>query len=117
MNKYDEKKAYERAKKKLEAEKGFYSHAVVYVLINIAIYFFVTQIFEYAGVGPKNSGVQYWMQWQRFLTPALWGIGLLIHGLCVFGDRTIFKKYFKNSIYSKDWEERKIKEFMNNDKF
>ena len=45
MNKYDEKKAYERAKKKLEAEKGFYSHAVVYVFINIAIYFFITQVF------------------------------------------------------------------------
>ena len=37
-----------------------------------------------------------------------WGIGLVGHWLHVFG---------KNVFFSKNWEERKIKEFMDKDKF
>jgi hypothetical protein len=37
-----------------------------------------------------------------------WGIGLAAHWLGVFG---------KNIVFSKAWEERKIKEFMDKDKF
>ena len=37
-----------------------------------------------------------------------WGIGLVGHWLGVFG---------KNIVFSKHWEERKIKEFMDKDKF
>ncbi|MBT8188621.1 MAG: 2TM domain-containing protein, partial [Croceitalea sp.] len=43
------------------------------------------------------------------LFPALgWGIGLIAHGLNAFG---------YNPILGKDWEERKIKEFMNSSDF
>ena len=38
-----------------------------------------------------------------FTTPFFWGIGLLFHGL------NVFKHNFH---FFKDWEERKIKEFM-----
>ncbi|MCW9037746.1 2TM domain-containing protein [Altibacter sp.] len=41
-----------------------------------------------------------------FTTPFFWGIGLTFHGLYVFQDRF---RFFKN------WEERKIREYMEKD--
>jgi len=40
-------------------------------------------------------------------TAFFWGIGLAFHAYGVFG---------KHLLFSKDWEERKIKEFMEKDK-
>jgi hypothetical protein len=37
-----------------------------------------------------------------------WGFGLLIHGMEAFG---------YNPLWGKNWEEKKIKELMDNDKF
>lgn len=91
--------AYDRAKKKVEAEKGFYSHLTAYVIINIALllmnidlsFYFIEQL-----------------RWQMFITPVLWGIGLAIHWLCVFGPEI---RLFKS------WEDRKIRELMDEDDF
>ena len=47
-------------------------------------------------------------EWGHFSTAFFWGIGLLAHWSGVFG---------KNLIFSKSWEERKIKEYMDKDKF
>ncbi|MCK5638887.1 MAG: 2TM domain-containing protein, partial [Flavobacteriaceae bacterium] len=42
-----------------------------------------------------------------FTTAFFWGIGLMFHAYGVFG---------KNLLFSKDWEERKIKEIIEKDK-
>ena len=52
-----------------------------------------------------NDG-EFW-RWENFSTALFWGIGLLAHGTSVFGS---------NLIFGKEWEERKIQEFMNKDK-
>jgi len=44
--------------------------------------------------------------WTYFTTPFFWGIGLAFHGLYVFQFQS---KWFKN------WEEKKIKEYMDKD--
>jgi hypothetical protein len=44
----------------------------------------------------------------QFSTAIFWGIGLLAHGASIFG---------RNIIFSKDWEERKISEILDKDKF
>ncbi len=116
MNKYDEQEAYKKAKKRIEEEKGFYSHLATYVAINIALFFFNSHIVDYIGADLNDPGTQKWFYWNTILTPILWGIGLLIHGLWVFKEKTFLKKYFNKSVFSKDWEERKIKEFMDQDK-
>ena len=85
---------YEEAVKKVKKLKGFYTHALVYVVINIMVVIANVQNYE-----PGES----YFQFKTFMTAFFWGIGLLAHGMATF------VPYF---ILGKDWEERKIKELM-----
>ncbi len=95
MEPFDQDK-YEKAQKKVKDIKGFYTHLMVYLLINIFLIIVQTGLLS----GRFHFGMP---AWGYFTTPFFWGIGLFFHGLYVFQDRFPF---FKN------WEERKIKEFM-----
>ncbi len=85
---------YEEAVKKVKKLKGFYTHAIVYVVINIMVVIANVQNYE-----PGES----YFQFKTFMTAFFWGIGLLAHGMATF------VPYF---IFGKEWEERKIKELM-----
>jgi hypothetical protein len=95
---YIEKERYERAVKRVKQIKGFYTHALVYVVINIAIV-----ILNVQSLKPGES----YFQIQNFFTAFFWGIGLAAHGLSTF---------MPEWIMGKNWEERKIKEFMEKEK-
>lgn len=88
-----EDKRYEKAKERVEAIKGFYGNFASYVIV-IPILAFInwrTTSFPWA------------------IFPALgWGFGLLGHGLQAFG---------YNPLFGRSWEERKIKEYMEDDSF
>ena len=90
---------YELAYKRVKRIKGFYIHAFVYVLVNA---FIIVSSFNRSLLGSEV-----FFRWETFSTALFWGIGLLAHGLSVFG---------RNLFFSADWEERKIKEFMDKDK-
>ena len=97
MNTQDEIK-YQEALKRVKKIKGFYTHAIVYVFVNIMIVF----------LNVKNSDPgETYFQFKNFMTAFFWGIGLLAHGLSVF---------VPNWIMGQNWEERKIKEFMEKEK-
>ena len=65
-----EQESYQRARKRVEALKGFYIHATVFVLVNIALLVINVMV-----------GGGWWFYW-----PLLgWGIGLGVHALGVFG--------------------------------
>lgn len=84
---------YQKAKERVEELKGFYG--------NLTAYLIVIPILAYINLTTTS------FIW--FIFPALgWGFGLLMHGLNAFG---------YNPILGKNWEERKIKEFMNSDNF
>lgn len=95
---YEEQKRLERAKKRVKKIKGFYSHALVYVVINLMIVVINVQNLE---IGES------YFQYENFFTLFFWGIGLAVHGLSVF---------LPDFILGKNWEERKIKEIMDRDK-
>ncbi|HBD27351.1 2TM domain-containing protein [Flavobacterium sp.] len=97
MNTQDEIK-YQEALKRVKKIKGFYTHAIVYVFVNIMIVFL--------NVKNLDPGETYF-QFKNFMTAFFWGIGLLAHGLSVF---------VPNWIMGQNWEERKIKEFMEKEK-
>jgi hypothetical protein len=79
----------------VEALKGFYIHAAVFVLVNIGL-FVINLLVVYRGNDP------WWFYW-----PLIgWGIGLGIHALNVFG--------FGGRM-GRNWEERKTREFMDKD--
>jgi len=87
--------AYRRAKKRVKELKGFYWHAFFYLVVNI---FIVSMI---------SSNTNDFWSFATFSTPIFWGLGLMFHALAVFG---------KNLLFSKNWEDRKIKEYMDKDK-
>ena len=97
MNTQDEIK-YQEALKRVKKIKGFYTHEIVYVFVNIMIVFL--------NVKNLDPGESYF-QFKNFMTAFFWGIGLLAHGLSVF---------VPNWIMGQNWEERKIKEFMEKEK-
>jgi hypothetical protein len=88
--------AYLRAKKKLDKLKGFYWHLVSYIIINLMIIIMI-------GIGTNGN---IW-NFGTFATAFFWGIGLLFHFLAVFGPDVFF---------GKNWEERKIQEYMDKEK-
>lgn len=95
---YIENERYERAVKRVKQIKGFYTHALVYLVINIAIV-----ILNVQNLKPGES----YFQFHNFFTAFFWGIGLVTHGLSTF---------MPEWIMGKNWEERKIKEFMEKEK-
>ena len=85
--------SYYKAKRRVEALKGFYIHLTVYIIINILL--FIVNFFTTPG---------YW--WFLFVT-VFWGIGLFFHGLSTFRSRGMF---------SKEWEDWKIREYIDEEK-
>ncbi|TMM56864.1 histidine kinase [Maribacter algarum] len=90
---YIEDKRYEKAKEQVEKIKGFYGNLTSYLIVIPILIFinFRTTSFPWA------------------IFPALgWGFGLTAHGLEAFG---------YNPLYGKKWEERKMREFMEDENF
>lgn len=95
MENQDEIK-YQEALKRVKRIKGFYTHALVYFVINIMIII----------VNAQNSDEGFF-RLKNFSTAIFWGIGLLAHGLSVF---------MPSIVLGKNWEEKKIKELMDKEK-
>lgn len=89
---YQEDK-YRRAKKRVKAKKGFYSHLSTYVVVGI--FFFV-----------MNMMTDPFDVWWPF--PMLsWGIGLAIHYVSVFG-------LPGTNILTKEWEDQEMEKELRN---
>lgn len=100
---YTQEQRYIRAKKRVDNIKSFYIHFTVYILVNIfisAIIIFGLTSDEGLTFSQAISHPGVYMTWLG------WGIGVVIHWLSVFG----FPK-----VISQDWEERKIRELMEQD--
>ena len=90
---------FKKAKKRVNELKGFYSHLMVYVFVNVFILIVIY-------LNKHGDEEDFWRP-ETFFTAFFWGIGLLIHGLYTFN-----VPFF----LGKDWEERKIKEILSNRK-
>ncbi len=89
---------YYMAYKRVKRIKGFYTHFIVYVFVNFYLIF--NRCYE-----ANSTEVLY--SFHTYSTAFFWGIGLLAHGMSVFG-RELF--------FGSDWEARKIREYMERDK-
>lgn len=87
---------YREAAKRVKRIKSFYTHLVVYVVINIVIFV----------VNAQSSSEGIW-HWRNFTTAFFWGIGLASHAISVF---------LPGAILGSDWEEKKIKQLMEKEK-
>jgi hypothetical protein len=85
----DEQERYAHAKRQVEEIRGFYTHLVVYVVVNLLL-FTINMVTSPGGL---------WFYWVTIF----WGVGLVFHALSVFvGGR----------VFGREWEERKIREYM-----
>ncbi|MET0759136.1 MAG: 2TM domain-containing protein [Flavobacterium sp.] len=86
---YQEEERYNKAKKRVEAIKGFYGNLAAYIVVNIGLLV----------INLVTSPEHLWFFW-----PMLgWGVGVAFHGMRVYNYMPFL---------GKDWEERKMKEFM-----
>ena len=84
---------YIEARKKVQKIKDFYTHLMVFIVVNLFLF----------GINWYTIDLRYpWFLWVLFG----WGIGLAFDYL---------KAFDKNPMFNKDWEERKINEYMNKD--
>ena len=91
-NNYQEEERYFKARKRVEEIKGFYGNLISFIVVNIGLFV----------VNMVTSPNHLWFYW-----PLLWwGIGVVFHGLKVFNYMPFL---------GKDWEEKKIKEFMDDE--
>lgn len=85
--------AYVRAKKRVAELRGFYAHLIVFVIVNLILVI----------INLVTTPRFLW-----FLIPLLgWGVGLFFHAVFGFG---LF------GIFTKEWEERKTKQYMGEEK-
>ena len=92
--------SYLRAKKRVEKLKGYYSHLSAYIIVNIFISIFRIKS-DVDGGDTLNEALFDASNYSLWLW---WGIGIAFHTYGVFGHKLLFM--------NKEWEERKIKEFM-----
>ena len=100
---YNNVEKKERAKKKVEELKGFYIHLMVYVFVNIMISVVVATSLLYSG----ESFFEVLTNFGVFSTWLFWGIGVFFHALKVFSYSPFFNK---------EWEERQIQKYIEEDK-
>lgn len=91
------------AKKQVEELKRYYWHLAIYLLVNT---FTIIRKIVW-NIDNGESFLEAFFDWSNFSLAILWGVGLMFHTLKMFGF---------NIFLGKDWEERKIKEFMNDEK-
>ncbi|MDX1314067.1 MAG: 2TM domain-containing protein [Eudoraea sp.] len=93
MEDFNKESKYIRAKERVEELKKFYGNLTSYVVV-------------ITGLAILNYWVDGW-SYMWFLWAAFgWGIGLIFHAIRTFN---------LNPFFGKDWEQRKIKEFMKED--
>ena len=93
MDNKNKESKYIRAKERVDELKKFYGNLTSYVVV-------------ISGLAILNYYLNEW-RYMWFLWAALgWGIGILFHAIGTFN---------LNPFFGRDWEQRKIKEYMDND--
>lgn len=104
MQQIDNREAsYQRAKKRTEALRKFYKHLIIYVVVNFVIS--VYKVDEYLDRGYSFEDALWNID--TLAVWIVWGIFVLLQA---------FRTFNPNTILGTDWEERKIREYMDNNK-
>jgi len=100
---------YQRAQKRVAKIRGFYNHLAIYLVVNIILFLMrdkMTLILLNKRVFGSPEILES-INWDVLGTPIIWGIVLIFHAAKVFGNFSLF---------GKQWEEKKIQQFMDGNK-
>lgn len=101
--KFTKEQQYVLARKRVEKMSKFYKHLVIYIGVNI----FLSTIFIVGDINDGDTFKQAATDYHNYKVWLFWGIGIVFQAFNTFG---------LNLFLTKDWEERKVKEYMNNQK-
>ncbi|WP_249684900.1 2TM domain-containing protein [Flavobacterium sp. CYK-55] len=87
---------YQWAYKRVKKLKSFYTHLMVYIIVNIFI------MIARQSPDSAEENLTFW-SFENFSVVFFWGFGLAMHAFSVFG---------QDWFLGKRWEENKIKELM-----
>ena len=90
----EEQKRYKNAQERVKELRGFYSHLITYIAVNVVLIIFNILYNELGYMKIKVN---------QFYTIIIWGIILLLHAFYVL-------------FLGKNWEHRKINNLINKDK-
>lgn len=99
-NNLDTKRA--RAKERIKELKGFYVHLAIYLGVNT----FITVSKLIRNIANGESISEAFFDMGTFFIWGAWGIGLAFHAAKTFGI----------SLFNKEWEERQIQKYMEEDR-
>jgi hypothetical protein len=91
MEQITNNEARQRAEKRVNELRGFYSHLLTYCVVNAGLFL----------INYLSTPHHLWFFWPLFG----WGIGVICHGLSIT----------RNGLWGEAWKERKIAEVMAKD--
>lgn len=102
MKTQDSELKFIKAKGKVEKLKRFYTHLVVFVVINCVI----TAVKVMHNMNKGETFEEAFFDFATLASWLFWGVALALHAFSVFGIHLLL---------GEDWEERKIEKYMNDD--
>ena len=113
--KTEKRSKFKKAQKRVQNIKGFYDHLKVYVIANAILFLVKDRGYEFfVSKGVDDPAFFEWLGWNMIITPVLWGVGLLIHGVVVFKLKGKTWSELKPK-FIKDWEQKQLQKFMKED--
>lgn len=97
---YTKEISFIKARKQVDSLKGYYRHVLIYLVVNIFVS--INKIVDHLSNGDSMFDAIF--DYSTFALWLVWGIGLAIHSIRIFGPDVFFNK---------NWEERKIRDYMN----
>ena len=101
---FTEEQKYVLARKRVEKIGKFYKHLAIYIVVNM----FLSAIFIVGDINDGDSFTEAFANYHNYKIWLYWGIGIVFQALNTFG---------LNLFFNKDWEERKVREYMNDEKY
>ncbi|WP_397446774.1 2TM domain-containing protein [Polaribacter sp. R77954] len=100
---FTEEQLYILARKRVEKISKFYKHLATYLIINV----FLSAIFIAGDINDGETFNEAFWNYHNYKIWLYWGIGILFQAISTFG---------LPMFLSKDWEERKINEYLKQEK-
>lgn len=98
---------YIQAKKRVKGIRGFYSHLVVFITVNVILFILKIRVFGFLrDNGVDDPNFMDWLDWNIISTPSIWSVALIVHGIHVH--RFKFR-------FIRKWEERQLRKLMEKD--
>jgi hypothetical protein len=102
-NRIKEEQHYVLTRKRVEKISKFYKHLAIYIVVNI----FLSAIFIVGDINDGDTFNEAFFDFHNYKIWIYWGIGIIFQAINTFGLSILFNK---------DWEKRKIEQYMNEDK-